>query len=82
MLLFSQIINLISLIKSIDPGYFVCCIEIVPYYIWKVHKHSAFHNNNNNNNNNNNPLHLYSAFLGTQSALHWRGRRGVGGGTP
>ncbi len=70
-LLFSQIINLISLIKSIDPGYFVCCIEIVPYYIWKVHKHSAFHNNNNNNS-----LHLYSAFLGTQSALHWRGGGG------
>ncbi len=74
-LLFSQIINVISLIKSIDTGYFVCCIEIVPYYIWKVHKHSAFHNNNNNNS-----LHLYSAFLGAQSALHWRG--GGGGGTP
>ncbi len=27
----------------------------------------------NNNNNNNNLLHLYSAFLGTQSALHRRG---------
>ncbi len=28
---------------------------------------------NNNNNNNNNLLHLYSAFLGTQSALHRSG---------
>ncbi len=28
---------------------------------------------NNNNNNNNNLLHLYSAFLGTQSALHSKG---------
>ncbi len=27
----------------------------------------------NYNNNNNNSLHLYSAFLGTQSALHERG---------
>ncbi len=26
-----------------------------------------------NNNNNNNSLHLYSAFLGTQIALHRRG---------
>ncbi len=30
-------------------------------------------NNNNNDNNNNNSLHLYSAFLGTQSALHCEG---------
>ncbi len=28
---------------------------------------------NNNNNNNNNFLHLYSAFLDTQSALHSKG---------
>ncbi len=28
---------------------------------------------NNNNNNNNNLLHLYSAFLDTQSALHSKG---------
>ncbi len=28
---------------------------------------------NINNNNNNNLLHLYSTFLGTQSALHRRG---------
>ncbi len=27
----------------------------------------------NNDNNNNNKLHLYSAFLGTQSALHSKG---------
>ncbi len=27
----------------------------------------------NNNNNNNNLLHLYSAFLDTQSALHSKG---------
>ncbi len=32
-----------------------------------------FYNNNNNNNNNNNLLHLYSAFLDTQSALHSKG---------
>ncbi len=35
-------------------------------------QHGAVYNNNNNNNNNN-LLHLYSAFLDTQSALHSKG---------
>ncbi len=33
------------------------------FYIWPIWRNVAFYNNNN-------LLHLYSAFLGTQSALH------------
>ncbi len=38
-----------------------------------VHKFAFSRKHNNNINNNNNLLHLYSAFQGTQSALHTRG---------
>ncbi len=40
------------------------------FYVWPIWRNLAFYNNNN-------LLHLYSAFLGTQSALHGRG-----GGSP
>ncbi len=36
-------------------------------------KNSRILSVSNNNNNNNNLLHLYSAFLDTQSALHSKG---------
>ncbi len=41
------------------------------FYVWPIWRNLSFYNNNN-------LLHLYSTFLGTQSALHGRG----GGGSP
>ncbi len=47
----------------------------MPYWCQRSKENGQTGYNNNKNNNNNNLLHLYSAFLGSQSALHRR--RGI-----
>ncbi len=57
----------------------LCCSIVLSFYISIYHSvyYSVYHFVNHsiyfNNNNDNNLLHLYSTFLGTQSALHSKG---------
>ncbi len=56
--------------KGYKPNIFDMCV-----FLWfpQGENKKKYNNNNNNNNYYYYLLHLYSAFLGTQSALHERG---------